>query len=1485
MKTISLHLRPVAILSFFCFIFLYSTSAAAQDAFVTTWKTDVDDDEIIISTSGGSSITDFDFIIDWGDSSIDTLSGDDPDPSHTYATAGTYTVEISGIFPYLHLEASPDADKLQTIEQWGDIVWESGHGAFANTSNMVSNATDTANMSAVEDMTSMFESATLFNQDISGWDVSNVTEMLSMFESATSFNQDISNWDVSKVTDMRSMFERASSFNQDLGDWDLSQLLNVSDIFRMAEAFNGDIGDWELTKVTNMDFMFSDAAAFNQDISQWDVSKVKSFRGMFRRAHLFNIDISGWDVSSATNMSEMFSFTTTFNQDIGTWDVSKVEDMSDMFRGTTAFNADISNWDVSSVEDMEYMFSYTTAFNQDIGNWDVDTVTNMFAMFNYATAFNGDISTWVVSSVEDMALMFQGAAGFNQDLGNWDVSKVTSMRSMFSEAATFNQDLGDWDVSSVTSMVEMFSDATAFNQDLGSWDVDTVTNMKGMFWGATAFNGDISSWVVSKVTDMDNMFWDATAFNQDIGDWDVSSVTTMEYMFDGAEAFDQDLGDWDVSSVTDFSDFLSPGMSFQNYSSLLAGWATLDLVDGITFDATGLPYLEEVDSDRQSIIDDEGWTINDAGILGVLTEDTLTIDENTAAIVLSTNNPGATFSITDGADQGVFTVVNDSLTFTSGPDFENPTDSDTDNVYQVQVTATGDDTTLVQDITITINNLNDSAPVFTLENDTIYIDENTRDFLILTATDADGSGFFFNVVDGADLPIIFIQDSLLFTFYGSNFENPSDVNGDGIYELTVSVTDGTNTTTQDLVFILVNLLDEAPVFTSDPTTEYEENTPAEQVLVATDPDGFVVDLFISGGTDSAQFTLTDTLLALTTIPDYENPLDVGENNSYAVEVSAVDGTDTTVQSIIFYILNIEDNAPEFTSRSEVFATENFTSVVTVKATDADRSALSYTISGGADQALFELSSDNRLSFLTAPDYENPTDADADNVYEVQVSVTDSTTTVTQDIIVTVTNLEDNAPVIISGDSATIPENTLAVLVISATDADSSNLSYSTGLDGDNTLFRVTDSLLLFWSFPDYENPRDANGDNVYEIQVSAYDGTNRTFKDFVITVTNEEDNAPQFTTRLLIQTLENSTAAATLAASDADGSAITFSIAGGADSALFTMNDAELTFNSVPDFENPADSDGDNDYQVIISASDGTNTTTEEFTVSVTNEVESTPVFTSSSSPTVTENTTAVVTLSATVETGSDAITYSLSGGEDQALFSLNDAALSFTTAPDFENPTDADADNVYQVQVTATQDGEATTQDLEVTVTDVEDGPVFTTAAAVNVLENTTIVIAMEATTSNGTTATYSLTGGADQALFTLTDGLLSFTNAPDFEAPQDADGNNVYLVQVGATDGVQDTVQELAVTVTDLDDDVTVGLPETDAFQVYPNPATHAITFQGDFLAATARVLSLDGKLLLEKALNGETTMDIRSLQPGIYLLQVEGEGLSLERKLIKQ
>ncbi len=115
-------------------------------------------------------------------------------------------------------------------------------------------------------------------------------------------------------------------------------------------------------------------------------------------------------------------------------------------------------------------------------------------------------------------------------------------------------------------------------------------------------------------------------------------------------------------------------------------------------------------------------------------------------------------------------------------------------------------------------------------------------------------------------------------------------------------------------------------------------------------------------------------------------------------------TEITAEQIRHLGLSV-NTAPEITSGASFTINENTTAVTTVTATDADFSLLTYSIVGGADQALFTINSvTGALSFITAPDFDAPTDSDADNVYVVIVQASDGELVDTQTITVTVANV-------------------------------------------------------------------------------------------------------------------------------------------------------------------------------------------------------------------------------------------------------------------------------------------------------------------------------------------------------------------------------------------------------------------------------------------------------------------------------------------------
>ena len=107
----------------------------------------------------------------------------------------------------------------------------------------------------------------VFNQDISNWDVSSGTNFGNMF-SESSFNQDIGNWDVSSGTQFYGMFA-FTAFNHDISNWDVSSGTNFGNMFNYTSFFNQDIGNWNVSSEADIDNMFIDASAMlaNQGVT------------------------------------------------------------------------------------------------------------------------------------------------------------------------------------------------------------------------------------------------------------------------------------------------------------------------------------------------------------------------------------------------------------------------------------------------------------------------------------------------------------------------------------------------------------------------------------------------------------------------------------------------------------------------------------------------------------------------------------------------------------------------------------------------------------------------------------------------------------------------------------------------------------------------------------------------------------------------------------------------------------------------------------------------------------------------------------------------------------------------------------------------------------------------------------------------------------------------------------------------------------------
>ena len=272
--------------------------------------------------------------------------------------------------------------------------------------------------------------------------------------------------------------------------------------------------------------------------------------------------------------------------------------------------------------------------------------------------------------------------------------------------------------------------------------------------------------------------------------------------------------------------------------------------------------------------------------------------------------------------------------------------------------------------------------------------------------------------------------------------------------------------------------------------------------------GFVAgDIQVTNGT-AGTFTIVDAdtyTLAVTPTADGDVTVNVAATTASDSSANTNSAATATATS--------DRTGPIFSTPSAVGVAENATAVLTVNASDA-HGPLVYAISGGADSSKFEIdSTSGALKFITAPDFENPDDFDLNNVYEVRVNAGDALNQITvQSLSVTVTAVNDNAPLFASGANFQVPENLTAVGTVSTTDADKPTQAVTFTISGgaDAALFTIMGGgALSFKLAPDFETPVDAGGNNVYEVQVTADDGDGLTSTQSLTVTVTDAAEAPQ----------------------------------------------------------------------------------------------------------------------------------------------------------------------------------------------------------------------------------------------------------------------------------------------------------------------------------------------------------------------------------------
>ncbi len=225
-----------------------------------------------------------------------------------------------------------------------------------------------------------------------------------------------------------------------------------------------------------------------------------------------------------------------------------------------------------------------------------------------------DVKQWGVLDLSTSAA-FYGCTNLDASATDAPTVSSTSFYRMFRACTNFNGAIGNWDTSTINNLQETFYDARTFNKSINSWDVSNCTTFSRMFRNCSTFDQDLNSWNTSNVENMLETFRDCTQFNGDIYSWDTTNVENMQQMLYNCDLFDQSLAAWTIANVSNFTNFMqnATGLSTTNYDATLIAWAAGVVDTGISINFGDSIYSAAAASARQSLIDDDGWTITDGG--------------------------------------------------------------------------------------------------------------------------------------------------------------------------------------------------------------------------------------------------------------------------------------------------------------------------------------------------------------------------------------------------------------------------------------------------------------------------------------------------------------------------------------------------------------------------------------------------------------------------------------------------------------------------------------------------------------------------------------------------------------------------------------------------------------------------------------------------------------------------------------------------------
>lgn len=385
----------------------------------------------------------------------------------------------------------------------------------------------------------------------------------------------------------------------------------------------------------------------------------------------------------------------------------------------------------------------------------------------------------------------------------------------------------------------------------------------------------------------------------------------------------------------------------------------------------------------------------------------VSVDENSELIIsVSATDPdeeSLSYSVTGKPESSVFNAQTYKLVWT--PDYNES------GVYNVTFTVTDGDLSDSQTVTITVNNVNRAPVLANIGNKNV--DENTTLSFIISAEDPDLDDLTYSATE--------LPGASEFDPETHEFSWTPDYGESGIYSVTFTVSDG-ELSDSETITISVGLVNRAPELVPIGDKTVAEGSELNFTISATDPDEDNLEYSASELPDGADFD--EDSYTFSWSPDYE------QEGSYSVTFTVSDGSLTDSETVFIDVENT-NRAPLLSEIGNKNVAESEKLSFTIDGSDPDNNPLSYFASGLPDDAVFN---SNTRSFIWTPGY------DDSGIYEVTFTVTDGELNDSETISISV-GAVNRPPVLVPIGNKIVNENSELSFNIAGTDPDEDDLTY------------------------------------------------------------------------------------------------------------------------------------------------------------------------------------------------------------------------------------------------------------------------------------------------------------------------------------------------------------------------------------------------------------------------------------------------------------